>query len=304
MDTTPHVLVVDDEEQVRRLLKRWIEAEGLSVTEAGNTDDALRVAATSDPPAVIFCDIRMPGRDGIWLAGEFNRRWPDTPVVLVSGVQEFGAVLGGLRAGVFEYVVKPYQREEIVAILRRALIAHRVRTARGHLQERLAQQEARLAEALVELELNASNVRDAIFARLAAHDPQLCQAARRASERAVHLALAAGLREPLISDAERGALLRVLARAAGTSGEDPNAVLPLLQRLLPAASAARLVAQFGRTSDPESPDHVALIAEIVTLAVDGDPARAGATLRPELADALARLKPHQRPAVWNRLAQP
>ncbi|MBI4484918.1 MAG: response regulator [Acidobacteria bacterium] len=297
MDTKPYVLVVDDEEQVRRLLRRWIEAEGLLVQEAGNADEALCAAATSDPPAVIFCDIRMPGRDGIWLAGEFNRRWPDTPVVLVSGVQEFGAALGGLRAGVFEYVVKPYQREQIVAVLRRALIGHRVRTARGHLQDRLSQQEARLAEALVELELNASNVRDAIFDRLAARAPELCEAARRASERAVHLALAAGLREPLISDAERGALLRVLARAGVTADEDPNTGLPLLQRLLPAASAARLVAQFGRTSDPESPDHVALIAEIVTLAVDGDTARAGSPLRRELADALARLEPHSETAA-------
>src|SRR5688572_30742426 len=86
-DTPPRahsVLVVDDENGVRDLLARWLEAGGYSVTTAANAEEALgRLEAA--PPAVALCDIRMPGRDGLWLAERIRQSYPETAVIMATG---------------------------------------------------------------------------------------------------------------------------------------------------------------------------------------------------------------------------
>lgn len=130
-----HVLIVDDDAPVRRLLHRWVDAEGAIAMEADSAEQGLLLASQS-PPAVALCDIHLPpGRDGFWLVEQLGRLHATTAVVMTTGSREFDAALTSLRAGVTDYIVKPATRERIQTALRRALDEHKTREALAAFRE-------------------------------------------------------------------------------------------------------------------------------------------------------------------------
>jgi len=110
--TLPDVLVVDDDEPTRHLLRRFLEPAGYWVREAGDAHDALARIAES-VPAVALCDVHMPGANGLWLADQIRLQSPTTAIVLVTGDPDIPPV-ESLRRGVVGYVLKPLRREELV----------------------------------------------------------------------------------------------------------------------------------------------------------------------------------------------
>lgn len=114
------VLVVDDEESVRSLLARWLEAAGHTVLTASGAETALE-AIQQNAPAVVLCDIRMPGHDGLWLVGQIRERHPDTAVIMASGVNDVEASLECMRHGVLDYLTKPFGRDRLLDAVRRGI---------------------------------------------------------------------------------------------------------------------------------------------------------------------------------------
>ena len=113
------ILVVDDEPAIRQLLCRWLAKEGHDTAEAEDAGAALDVMAAT-PAQVVFCDIRMPGRDGLWLTAELRERYPTTAIILATGVSTVPAQTS-LQAGVLAYLVKPFQRDNLRGALNAAL---------------------------------------------------------------------------------------------------------------------------------------------------------------------------------------
>jgi DNA-binding NtrC family response regulator len=113
----PYVLVVDDEESIRKLLTRWLAGWGYLSKEASNADDALE-QMTAEPAAIILCDVMMPIHDGIWLAEQVRTRWPQTAVIMASSAQDMETVMRMRKQGAIDYVTKPFGRE----MLRQALL--------------------------------------------------------------------------------------------------------------------------------------------------------------------------------------
>ena len=70
-----YVLVVDDEEAIRRLLTRWLSGWGYESKEAPNAQAAIEIM-TAEPADIMLCDVMMPVHDGIWLAEQVRSRWP------------------------------------------------------------------------------------------------------------------------------------------------------------------------------------------------------------------------------------
>jgi len=128
----PHVLVVDDEAALRRLLIRVLEREGVSSAEAESAEDALRIAS-DDPPQVAFCDVELgPGRpNGFWLATELNRLCPATVVVMVTSKDKVDAVVTGVRAGSRVYLIKPISPDDVRKTLKASLEEHAIRVRDG-----------------------------------------------------------------------------------------------------------------------------------------------------------------------------
>ena len=114
-----YVLVVDDEESIRKLLTRWLVAWGYESKEAANATVALELMV-ADPAAIILCDVMMPVHDGIWLAEQVRARWPQTAVIMASSAQDMETVMRMRKQGAVDYVTKPFGREMLHQALLRA----------------------------------------------------------------------------------------------------------------------------------------------------------------------------------------
>jgi CheY-like chemotaxis protein len=94
---------------------------GYRVTEAEDAISALEVLEHKDV-SLALVDVRMPGRDGVWLVDQIVTRFPGTPVALATGLTEMDPNVT-LRAGVVGYVVKPFKRDALADVIRAALVA-------------------------------------------------------------------------------------------------------------------------------------------------------------------------------------
>ncbi|MDQ0161492.1 response regulator transcription factor [Aeribacillus alveayuensis] len=116
------ILVVDDEERIRRLLKMYLEREEYNIEEAENGDEALEMALNKDYDLVIL-DIMMPGIDGVEVCKQLREK-KATPVIMLTAKGEEANRVQGLEAGADDYIVKPFSPREVVlrvkAILRRS----------------------------------------------------------------------------------------------------------------------------------------------------------------------------------------
>jgi two-component system KDP operon response regulator KdpE len=113
------VLVVDDEPQILRALERTLRGGGYEVTTAGTGEQALILAATRPPDAVVL-DLVLPGKSGVEVAREL-RTWTSTPILILSAVGDEADKVGALDAGADDYVTKPFGIDELLARLRAVL---------------------------------------------------------------------------------------------------------------------------------------------------------------------------------------
>ncbi len=122
MDGTPHILVVDDHKDIRDLLARYLDQNGLRVTAAADAGAARRVLKTAAIDLVVL-DIMMPGEDGLSLCRHL-RETTTIPVILLTAMAEETDRVVGLEIGADDYVTKPFNPRELLArikaVLRRA----------------------------------------------------------------------------------------------------------------------------------------------------------------------------------------
>lgn len=128
-DNAPLVLVVDDESRIRDVLVRWLGPAGYRTQQAGDAKAALECAA-AEPPAAALCDIEMPGFDGNWLVARMRERFPHVGIVLATAVDLLPPQTT-LRDGVVGYVLKPFDREQVLGGVRDAVAWHRRALARA-----------------------------------------------------------------------------------------------------------------------------------------------------------------------------
>jgi DNA-binding response OmpR family regulator len=107
------VLVVDDEADIRSLVRELLERAGHDVVEAGDGNEGLRAFFASRPDLVVL-DVSMPGLDG-WGTLERIRELSDVPVVMLTAQAQELAKVRGLRGGADDYITKPFGRQELLA---------------------------------------------------------------------------------------------------------------------------------------------------------------------------------------------
>jgi two-component system KDP operon response regulator KdpE len=113
------VLIVDDAQQVRRVLRTALSAEGYTIFEAGTGEEALNVFRAS-PPDAILLDVNMPGMSGLDTCREIRRN-SDVPILMLTVRNAEHDKVMALDAGADDYVVKPFGMQELLARLRAAL---------------------------------------------------------------------------------------------------------------------------------------------------------------------------------------
>jgi DNA-binding NtrC family response regulator len=114
------VLVVDDDEGVRKVLSRWVSDMGYAVKTAESADTALEIVRDSAID-VALCDVRMPGHDGIWLIEQIGRLHAGVAIVLATGLIEMDPMVT-LRPGVVGYIVKPFNRDDLARVITRGMV--------------------------------------------------------------------------------------------------------------------------------------------------------------------------------------
>ncbi len=115
---TPRVLVVDDKENMRRLLSRILAGE-YAVEEAEDGARALSLVATREYDVVVT-DIRMPGADGFELLAAVKARAPDTEVVMMTGYATVADAVRAMKQGAFDYLEKPFDPDAALGVVARA----------------------------------------------------------------------------------------------------------------------------------------------------------------------------------------
>ena len=123
MSTEAHLLVVDDDDRIRDLLKQYLSRRGHSVTTAADAAAARKLFQTFSFDLAIF-DIMMPGEDGLSLLRALRDEGNETPVLLLTARGQASDRIEGLRLGADDYLPKPFEPEELAlrtaAILKRS----------------------------------------------------------------------------------------------------------------------------------------------------------------------------------------
>ena len=113
------VLVIDDEPRVRDLVARWLTADGHACSQVATAKAAWEHLQAHEVHLVTL-DIRMPGDSGMDLLHQIGRSYPDTSVIMISGVEETQIAIEALTYGACGYLVKPVKRDQVIFHARRA----------------------------------------------------------------------------------------------------------------------------------------------------------------------------------------
>jgi two-component system KDP operon response regulator KdpE len=119
MNSTPHILVIDDEPHILRALRTILSAHHYKVTTAKNGEDGLAFAAVEKPDMVIL-DLGLPDIDGVTVCARL-REWTDIPIIVLSVREGEREKVRALDNGADDYLVKPFGIDELLARIRVAL---------------------------------------------------------------------------------------------------------------------------------------------------------------------------------------
>jgi two-component system, NtrC family, response regulator AlgB len=114
------ILIVDDDKNIRTHLATYIRSRGHEAETAASAAEALAALAHQDFDVVVS-DVRMAGMDGLALLREIRRRWPETDVVLMTAYATIADAVEAMRAGAYDYLVKPFAPDHIQLLLARLL---------------------------------------------------------------------------------------------------------------------------------------------------------------------------------------
>jgi nitrogen regulation protein NR(I) len=127
----PHVLIVDDELNIRRVLAAMLKREGYDVTTAADGEQALAVLQKT-PVHVVVTDLVMPRLGGLDLLRRASTDFPDVPVIVITAHGTVDSAVQALKAGAFDYITKPFEQSELSKVIAKATRAHEIETQNVH----------------------------------------------------------------------------------------------------------------------------------------------------------------------------
>lgn len=132
-----HILIVDDEENMRHMLSLLLTKEGYRVSLAENGLQALQVLA-GDPADIVLCDLKMPVMDGMEFLDECKSRGLEPTIIMMSAYGTLDIAIEAMKKGAYDYVSKPFRPDEVILTLRKAEERERLRRENLNLREELA----------------------------------------------------------------------------------------------------------------------------------------------------------------------
>jgi putative two-component system response regulator len=204
------LLIVDDEDSIRRLIRQKLSSEGYQCEEANNAEQALKTLETSSI-AVVILDIKMPDKSGIELLPEIKSGYPDTAVIMATAVTEMNVAIQCLKLGAEDYICKPFNMDEVAMAIQRALEKRRLKLEIRGYQQFL---EDKVEEQTGEIKKIFLGSIEALVSALEAKDKYTGGHSRRVTEIALAVGKELGLSAQDMEDLRWGSLLHDVGKIA------------------------------------------------------------------------------------------
>ena len=130
------ILVVEDEEKLRRVVELQLKSAGYDVEQAANVEDAMRLADHAD---LILTDLRLPGATGLDLLGNLKRQDSHTPVIVMTAFSSIETAVEAMKAGAVDFLPKPFSLDHLMTVVNKALEVRNLRDENRDLREQLGQ---------------------------------------------------------------------------------------------------------------------------------------------------------------------
>src|SRR3974390_1988080 len=219
------ILVVDDEEPIREIVASMLGTAGYACKQAGSGMEALAVLTSGEQFELMLSDLMMADLDGIGLLERTKEKYPDMPVVMVTAVHDISVALAAIRNGAYDYLLKPFEREQLLASVRRALENRRLKRENLAYQTKLeslvSARTEMLRQALNDLERSYDVTLEALGDALDLKDAETEGHSKRVTAFTIAIARAMGLPSERVRVIARGAFLHDVGKMA-----IPDAILP------------------------------------------------------------------------------
>src|SRR4051794_40827983 len=215
---TERILVVDDEETIREIVCSMLTSAKYECRQAGSGVEALAILNSGDEFELMLSDLMMAELDGIGLLERTKERYPDMPVVMVTAVHDISVALAALRNGAYDYLLKPFEREQLLATVRRALENRRLkmenRAYQTNLESLVANRTEQLRQAMGDLERSYDITLEALGDALDLKDRETEGHSKRVTAFTIAIAKTMGLPSDQIRVIARGAFLHDIGKMA------------------------------------------------------------------------------------------
>jgi putative nucleotidyltransferase with HDIG domain len=214
---TCRILVVDDEAHVRSMMAATLERQGYEVILASGGREALE-AIDKDGFELILTDIVMQDGNGLALLERIHAQNPNLPVIMVTAIHDISVAIDSMRRGAYDYLLKPFEREHLVATVQRAL-EHRQamqesRTYQQNLEQVVRARTEMLRQAMEDLEHSYDVTLEALGDALDLKDSETEGHSKRVTAYTIALARAMGISPAEIKVIARGAFLHDIGKMA------------------------------------------------------------------------------------------
>src|SRR3954465_13724068 len=215
---TERILVVDDEEPIREIISSMLSAAGYKTRQAASGMEALAILNSTGEFELMLSDLMMAELDGIALLERSKEKYPDMPVIMVTAVHDISVALGSIRNGAYDYLLKPFEREQLLNTVRRALENRRLkvenRAYQTNLESLVNARTEQLRKTMYDLERSYDITLEALGDALDLKDAETEGHSKRVTAFTIAIARAMGLGSEKIRVIARGAFLHDIGKMA------------------------------------------------------------------------------------------
>jgi len=212
------ILVVDDEEAIREIVCSMLTAAHYQCSQASSGRSALALLESGEEFELMLSDLMMADLDGMGLLERSKEKFPDMPVVMVTAVHDISAALKAIRDGAYDYLLKPFEREQLLATVHRALENRRLRLENQAYQTKLealvTARTQQLQKAMSDLERSYDITLQALGGALDMKDAETEGHSKRVTAFTIAIARQLGLSADQIRVIARGAFLHDIGKMA------------------------------------------------------------------------------------------
>ena len=215
--TKGQVLIVDDEEAIREVVSTLLEGQGYNCAAVGNGRLAVEHLQNNSVDLVLS-DMVMPEMDGLQLLGWLRSHDQEIPMIMVTAMHDVSTALEAIRCGAYDYILKPFEKEQLFLGVRRALDHRRLllenRNYQRNLEELVEQRTVELKKALSELEQSYDSTLEALGGALDLKDSETVGHCKRVTAFTMVMAQAMNLPADSLPQIARAAFLHDIGKMA------------------------------------------------------------------------------------------